>query len=565
MSLLLIAIGGLGLYGTSQSNEGMRTVYEDRTVPLKDLAQINYILNRNRVLVMDMLLQPDRDNVQKRSAELRENIQKNLAVWKTYTSTHLTPEEARLAETFSGLATPFSREGLLPVAEALAKGDEQAATTLYQQKVSALAPRVQESIDALMKLQTEVAQQEYDDAVSRYQSMRALSIGAIVVGVAIAVLFGWTLIRAMSASLREAVATADAVAGGDLTRRIQIHGKDEVAQLLTSLSAMQESLIQVVGTVRGGSEGVSTASAEIAQGNQDLSSRTENQASALEETAASMEELSSTVRQNADNAQQANQLAQSASQVAAQGGHVVTEVVDTMRGISGSSKKIADIITVIDGIAFQTNILALNAAVEAARAGEQGRGFAVVAGEVRNLAQRSAAAAKEIKDLITDSVARVDHGSTLVDRAGNTMKEVVSSIQRVTDIMGEISAASAEQSAGVSQIGEAITQMDQVTQQNAALVEEMAAAANSLRLQSQDLVQAVAVFKIQGGQAQSAPAPLAPTRAPAPAIKAPTRPAPVRKPAPLQAPKAAPTRPALAPAPATGQAKAGGDGDWTSF
>jgi methyl-accepting chemotaxis protein len=265
---------------------------------------------------------------------------------------------------------------------------------------------------------------------------------------------------------------------------------------MAQLQSMQSSLVQLVLQVRQGSESVATASAEIAQGNHDLSARTEQQASALEETAASMEQLSATVRQNADSAAQANQLAQSASSVAVQGGDVVAEVVTTMQGINESSRRIADIISVIDGIAFQTNILALNAAVEAARAGEQGRGFAVVASEVRSLAGRSAEAAKEIKLLISASVDRVAQGTVLVDKAGATMTEVVSAIRRVTGIVGEISAASGEQSAGVSQIGEAVIQIDQVTQQNAALVEEMAAAASSMKNQARDLVNAVAVFTL---------------------------------------------------------------------
>lgn len=320
---------------------------------------------------------------------------------------------------------------------------------------------------------------------------------AVLIAIAAAV---W-IIRSIQGPLRRAVDVADRVSEGDLTAHIQVHSKDELGMLLASLQRMQLSLVQTVQTVRSGAEGVASASSQIAMGNTDLSSRTEEQASALEQTAASMEELGSTVRQNADNARQANQLALSASTVAMQGGEVVGQVVDTMRGINESSRKISDIIGVIDSIAFQTNILALNAAVEAARAGEQGRGFAVVAGEVRNLAQRSAEAAKEIKGLISDSVERVELGSQLVDKAGSTMTEVVSSIRRVTDIVGEISAASSEQSQGVAQVGEAVTQMDQTTQQNAALVEESAAAADSLRRQAQDLVDAVSVFRLSTGAA----------------------------------------------------------------
>ena len=289
---------------------------------------------------------------------------------------------------------------------------------------------------------------------------------------------------------------AERVRDGDLRATAQDDTDDEFSPLLIALSEMQASLSRVVSSVRQGSESVATASAEIAQGNTDLSMRTERQASALEETAASMEELGSTVRQNADSARLANELAQNASAVAVQGGEVVSQVVGTMKGINDSSRKIADIIGVIDSIAFQTNILALNAAVEAARAGEQGRGFAVVAAEVRNLASRSADAAKEIKTLIGDSVTRVDQGSVLVDQAGATMSQIVTAIKHVSDIVGKISTASAEQSAGVAQVGEAVSNMDQTTQQNAALVEEMAAAASSLKSQAQELVQAVAVFKV---------------------------------------------------------------------
>lgn len=306
------------------------------------------------------------------------------------------------------------------------------------------------------------------------------------------------LSRQIVRPLNEAVLVAEKVANGDLTSPLRIQGRDEVAALMTSLQTMQGSLSLLVTKVREGSQGVAHVSAEIAQGNHDLSARTEQQASALQETAASMEELGATVSRSADSARQANQMATNASSVARQGGDVVAQVVHTMKGINESSTRISDIISVIDGIAFQTNILALNAAVEAARAGEQGRGFAVVASEVRALAGRSAEAAKEIKQLISTSVERVEQGTALVDRAGSTMSEVVDSIRRVTDMMGEISAASAEQNSGVAQVSDAVSQIDQATQQNAALVEQMAAAASGLKTQAQDLVALVAVFKLSG-------------------------------------------------------------------
>ena len=336
---------------------------------------------------------------------------------------------------------------------------------------------------------------------------------AAVACAALAVLAALWIIRSITGPIHQALQVSRSVAAGDLSLQFEADGRNETAQLLRSLKDMQASLIKVVANVRENSESVATASAEISQGNNDLSQRTEEQASALEETAASMEQLGATVRQNADNAKQANQLALSASTVAIKGGAVVSQVVHTMKGINDSSKKIADIISVIDGIAFQTNILALNAAVEAARAGEQGRGFAVVASEVRSLAGRSAEAAREIKALIGTSVERVRQGTALVDQAGTTMTEVVNAIRRVTDIMGEISAASTEQSAGVAQVGEAVSQMDKVTQQNAALVEESAAAAESLKAQAQQLVQVVAVFKLTQDAAGVAPATAPPTPA----------------------------------------------------
>ena len=338
-----------------------------------------------------------------------------------------------------------------------------------------------------------------DTAAKDYIGQRNMLVAGCIVFLVLATLCAVLITRSIAQPISEAVHAVERVAYGDLTTSIVVTRQDEIGRLLGAMRTMQENLTRVVSSVRDGSHGVAVASGQIAQGNDDLSVRTEQQASALQETAASMEELSATVKLNADNAMQANQLALNASLVAAKGGEAVSQIVHTMQGINASARKISDIISVIDGIAFQTNILALNAAVEAARAGDQGRGFAVVASEVRSLAGRSAQAAKEIKSLITDSVERVEEGTLRVNAAGATMDEVVSSIQRVTDIMGEISAASSEQATGVSQAGDAIVHMDHATQQNAALVEEMAAAASSLKSQANDLVQVVAIFKLDTG------------------------------------------------------------------
>jgi methyl-accepting chemotaxis protein len=403
------------------------------------------------------------------------------------------------------------------ITKAKADGQIEEANRILEQT---FVPAGKVYLDLIQKLLDE--QRASIDATARdinavYEASRqlliALGVGVLVIGAACA----WWLTIGITRPLHKAVQVARTVTSGDLTSRIDVDRKDETGQLLQALKDMNDSLVRVVSEVRTGTETIATASGEITSGNLDLSARTEQQAGSLEETASSMEELTSTVKQNADNARQANQLAVTASDVAVKGGAVVSQVVDTMGSINASSQKIVDIISVIDGIAFQTNILALNAAVEAARAGEQGRGFAVVASEVRNLAQRSAAAAKEIKTLIDDSVEKVDAGSKLVGEAGTTMNEIVDSVKRVTDIMAEIMAASQEQSAGIEQVNQAIGQMDQVTQQNAALVEEATAAAQSLQDQAGKLTEVVSLFKLSGMQAVKAAAlkpSLQPARAP---------------------------------------------------
>jgi methyl-accepting chemotaxis protein len=382
---------------------------------------------------------------------------------------------------------------------ALKKKTQEAIAMMNDKCRPLLASIVKLSADYATVSETR-STQLIDESQANYVAQKIMLIAVGLLGLSFAAVTSVLVTRSIVRPINQAVQLADAVAKGDLTMQVNIDGKDETARLLVSLKSMQENLYQVVAGVRQNAESVATGSAQIAEGNLDLSQRTEEQASALEETASSMEELGSTVRQNADNAKQASQLALGASAVAFEGGRVVNQVVETMKGINDSSRRIADIISVIDGIAFQTNILALNAAVEAARAGEQGRGFAVVASEVRNLAQRSADAAKEIKSLIGTSVERVVEGTTLVDKAGARMTEIVDAIKRVTDIMTEISTASIEQSTGVSQVSEAVSQMDQATQQNAALVEQSAAAAENLKDQARALVQSVAIFKLTAQQ-----------------------------------------------------------------
>lgn len=456
---------------------------------------VRYGLSRYRSMELQHVLSQDKagmDLYEQKMAATMETLKKDQQAYEALISE---PEERRLYGEFKTLFDAYlgMHSKVVTLSHEL-KAEE--ATALMRGDGARLYTEIETKLNEIVKVNQVGGEKAGQLGEQIYSSSRSMIIATLIACVVIGLFLAMWLANLIARSLKEAVAVAQTVAAGDLTSRIEVRSKDETGQLLQSLKEMNDSLVRIVGEVRTGTEAISTASGQIASGNLDLSARTEEQASSLEETASSMEELTSTVRQNADNARQANQLAASASEVASKGGMVVSQVVDTMGSINESSKKIVDIISVIDGIAFQTNILALNAAVEAARAGEQGRGFAVVASEVRTLAQRSAAAAKEIKALIDDSVGKVNAGSVLVNEAGTTMDEIVTSIKRVTDIMADISAATQEQTAGIEQINQAIVQMDQVTQQNASLVEEAAAASESMQEQAGKLERAVGAFKL---------------------------------------------------------------------
>ena len=559
--LLLVGMAVAAYSQLSSINEDTLDLADNWLPSVQVVNQMQTQATGDRVAVATHILNTDEAAMGGIEQEITQGRDKLAKQRQTYEKLISSPEEKRLYEEFSAAWKKYAETNDKVLAHSRKNENDQARALLQgesrQNYVAAMA-----LLDKLVELNGAGAEQSKAASERSYSVALTTLFVTAALAIAVAVVAALWLIRSITGPLARAVHAADLVAAGDLTVQIQADSQDETGKLLQSLDKMQQALVRTVSTVRQNAESVASASAQIASGNHDLSARTESQASALEETAASMEELGSTVRQNADNARQANQLAVSASTVAVQGGEVVSQVVETMKGITTASNKIADIIGVIDGIAFQTNILALNAAVEAARAGEQGRGFAVVASEVRSLAGRSAEAAKEIKSLIGASVERVEQGNVQAERAGQTMTEVVNAIRRVTDIMGEISAASSEQSAGVSQVGEAVTQMDQATQQNAALVEQMAAAAGSLSGQARELVEAVAVFKLaQGASGQWSAAPAhKPVAAPAPRPAAPRPSLGAKKPA--SAPASKPAASLSAPKPV---AAADGQGDWESF
>jgi methyl-accepting chemotaxis protein len=546
--LIMVSISAIGVWrlqGLAETTKRLATIDADQLqmpVQWRQSIDINWV--RTRAAVLDA----DTSRMPMWQAEMDKSSDSSLVARKDLLAMIQSEEGKKLVADIDVARNAYRGPRITLLKKRQAGEDVSAALDRE------LRPLAETYSNSILKLE-QYQQKRYDASLAQAEDHARQGRFILIAGTVLALLLGaaaaFVLTRSITGPLCQAASSARFIADGDLTQPIESTGRDEAADLLQALKAMQTNLVGIVGNVRSGTDTIATASSQIAAGNHDLSSRTEEQASSLEETAASMEELTSTVKQNADNARQANQLAVSASSVAVKGGSVVAEVVGTMGAINASSRKIVDIIGVIDGIAFQTNILALNAAVEAARAGEQGRGFAVVAAEVRNLAQRSAAAAKEIKTLIGDSVDKVEEGSKQVAEAGRTMDEIVDSVKRVTDIMAEITAASQEQTAGIEQVSQAITQMDQVTQQNAALVEEAAAAASSLQEQAANLSQVVSVFRVDGANVQP---------------HAPQRPAARPAAAPKQPPKA---RQAIA-APQRKPAATGGDlamagGSWETF
>jgi methyl-accepting chemotaxis protein len=558
LGVLIIFIGARGVLALHTSNNVLKDVYSNSMVSMKAIYEAQIQIDRARLSLDRVALSPDAANVQDTLKRTQDFIDGNEKYWKSYLALPFGDGEKALADQVEATRQALIKDGLQAAIKALGSKDKAEIDRLMLTEVTRLFRLYVDASEKLSTYQLKSTEEQYAESQSAYQRSMTLAIVTIVAGILLAGVSGLFLLRAVMQPLDQARSHFHAMADGNLSNAIEVGRKDEMGEMMEGLQQMQERLAGTVRSVREGSDAIATASSEIAAGNLDLSRRTEQQAANLEETASSLEQLTSTVKQNSDNARQANALAMSASDIALKGGELVTRVIDTMGSITESSDKIADIIGVIDGIAFQTNILALNAAVEAARAGEQGRGFAVVATEVRNLAQRSAAAAKDIKALITDSVEKVGSGSALVNEAGATMGEIVTSVRRVTDIISEISSAGREQEIGIEQINTAVAEMDNVTQQNAALVEQAAAASQAMQEQAVKLAEMVAVFQVSGGSA----APRAPVRVPvAAAPAAPTLKLPAKSAA-RPAAKAAAAKPAARPAP---KAPADSSNEWEEF
>jgi len=500
LCLVAVGAGGLGLAGMSRTNESLRAVYQQRLIPTGEISGILQRVMENRALLLDAIAKPTSKTISTNGAKIEQNKNEITLLWKKYMANDLTPDEKRLAGQWARARAHFVKDGLLAGLADLRAGKVAEARHVAQTVMEPAYAPVRDGAQRLFKLQLKAAKRQYTSSLSNFASSRDVILFGVGGAVLLAVWLAAVLIRAVINPLNRATVMAEAVSSGNLNARVEVNSDDELGKLMRSLNAMVGNLIGIVTDVGNAADTVHSRAAEISQGNSDLSQRTEEQAASLEETASSMEEMTATVNRNAANAKEADQVATGARAQAEKGGEVVSRAVSAMQEINQSSNKIADIIGVIDDIAFQTNLLALNAAVEAARAGEQGRGFAVVAGEVRNLAQRSAEAAKEIKSLIQDSVGKVNQGSELVTASGDTLEEIVTSVKRMADLVGEIAGASQEQASGVEQVGKAVTQMDQVTQQNAALVEQAAAASRDLEERATYLQRMMGFFSVPGGQ-----------------------------------------------------------------
>jgi len=496
-SIVMIAVGSLGWSSTKSSNADLDAIFSNRFMPTGWVGTIESHAREVLEKAEDIVIRQDSSGAGAGLQLMNERSAEMTALTSRLRATELTEKERAFVEQLSRLEQQVltSVDAALRAAQA---GSFNAAESALIEKARPAYEEMTATGDQLLATQIQVAQEMRTAAENEFKRNSALIVSAIVVGIGFSAAMMFFLIRSIMSTLNAAVNIANRIAGGELGNDVRVESKDELGQLLDSLKRMDAKLVEIVGGVRASADAVGAAARQLSHGNDDLSQRTQEQAAALEETASSMEQMTATVKQNADNARQANQLAVGAREQAEKGGAVVQRAIGAMGEINTSSRKISDIISVIDEIAFQTNLLALNAAVEAARAGEQGRGFAVVATEVRNLAQRSASAAKEIKELINDSVDKVKVGSELVDESGRTLAEIMESVKKVTDIVAEIAAASEEQSAGIEQVNNAVSQMDNVTQQNAALVEEASAASKAMEQQSTTLVAQIGYFRIAG-------------------------------------------------------------------